>query len=580
MSEKRTLNLSNVLKLHERIEPNGYVLYLRKSTPQKRGKKEEEEKLMPVDRVSIEQQRTACMAQMKDKGMKIVKTFEEEVSAKIPGRREEYRKMMQYFKDNKAKRLGVYAWAPDRLTRNALEAGELIQAHLDGEILDFGFATYYFHQSGSGVEQLMNEFARSMGYSLRLSESVKRGMQDKYHLGKEWQFPDKFGYKRKLINNADGTTTRINFLIPHEGNGKLMGEFDVVRLAFRLRIQGLTYREIVEAINDAGFITKRGTRGNMSISWLAGGSKDKIGILHDTVYYGLAHSKWGDIDLRENDRKIDGGTLSFTPAISEEDFLLCQRVNDKRGKPRARTHENLPFRGMIRCGNCGQKIIPQTQGKELVYYYCMNRSCSSSKSHAQKPSRATKNGMTGKQLFANVEKIFEGLKLGKRELTLYLLRLEQSNAYLKEIRERDLRSIAAQVGYVDSEIREEGDDLKKALIQLHDLNRADSAKEIMEAHDRKVQLLQKRREELREKENMIKKSNEAWTQDLAEWLEHSRKAHDYWKLATLAEKKSLAEKVFLELTIKDGELASYRLDETFDAQKKTDFSYDGGRGWN
>lgn len=64
--------------------------------------------------------------------------------------------MMQYVTSQKTT-TGILAWAPDRLTRNAVEAGELIQGYVDGFITDFQFITYHFHQDETGSEYLMME---------------------------------------------------------------------------------------------------------------------------------------------------------------------------------------------------------------------------------------------------------------------------------------------------------------------------------------------------------------------------------------------------------------------------------------
>lgn len=90
-----------------------YVIYLRKSTEN-------------IDRQarSIQDQLIECQ-QLADKlGLRVVDEIAERQSAKDSGARMMFRKMLDGAKAGKFG--GIIAWHPDRLARNMMEAGEII----------------------------------------------------------------------------------------------------------------------------------------------------------------------------------------------------------------------------------------------------------------------------------------------------------------------------------------------------------------------------------------------------------------------------------------------------------------------
>jgi hypothetical protein len=69
------------------------------------------------------------------------------------------------------------------------------------------------------------------------------------------------------------------------------------------------------------------------------------------------------------------------------------------------------------------------------------------------------------------------------------------------------------------------------------------------------------------------------TLDVEEWLELMKKLHALWKKAKLEPKKIIAQKVFLELIIKNGKLADYTCKDTYKALEKANLDDDGGASW-
>lgn len=582
---------SDFLRYIDLAEPKlaeaGYVLYLRRSIPNKKGRKdsseEDYEKPTKIDEVSIEQQRKYCREFAARKGLPIVAVFEEVESAKIPDQRGEFRKMLKYFQEHS--NLGVLAWSPDRLSRNALEAGMLIQYHLDKQIVDFQFVTYYFHQDSSGLEHLMIEFARAMGYSLRLSKTVSRGMYDAYHRFKRSMSRPKFGYEQLLKTMPDGQRKRVNFPVPHHGKDGRMGEFDVVQLAFALRRQKLPFDEIAKLINDEGFITKQGRPGKMTKNRLTQSGKtkdgyDKIGILRDTYYYGVMKGNLGIEDIRNiTETDDEGNAVEFVPAVTEEEFLECQVINEAKAKTKKQKHDHLPFGGeMIRCGHCGYTITPQAKKNDLyVYYYCSNSACTGHRSHAQSKGKSAANGMTGEKLFKLIGKIFlQKFKPTCKDMTAYLLYLEKRNKWNRMGRERNIKSYNTQITDAEKQIEEHDARLTAALAKGVD---RETEVRIRATHKKQVTVLSQQIKAKSERITKLRSQERPVTLDVDEWLELMNNLSTKWKDAKLPQKKKIARSIFLELVIKNGKLASYKCKDAYKALEDANLDGDGGRGW-
>jgi len=79
-------------------------------------------------------------------GLKVVATITEKRSAKKPGNRPEFEKIINGIKAKKYD--GILAWNPDRLARNMLEGGMQIDMVDEGHIKDMKFVTHHFSSDG------------------------------------------------------------------------------------------------------------------------------------------------------------------------------------------------------------------------------------------------------------------------------------------------------------------------------------------------------------------------------------------------------------------------------------------------
>lgn len=105
-------------------------------------------------------------------------------------------KELSYKSPERRKADGILAWHPNRLSRNALEAGMIVQMLDDELIQNLYFASYSFHNDTSGKEHLTIEFARAKGYNDQLSDVVSRGILSRERMG-AMVSSRKFGYQAK-----------------------------------------------------------------------------------------------------------------------------------------------------------------------------------------------------------------------------------------------------------------------------------------------------------------------------------------------------------------------------------------------
>ena len=137
-----------------------YFLYARKSS-------EPEER----QAMSIESQIAELTEFAHRENMKIIETFIESKSAKIPGRTE-FNKMLERIYAGKEP-IGIISWHPDRLARNSVDGGQIIYLIDIKKICSLKFPTFWFEPTPQGLFMLQVAFGQSKYYSDNLSENVK-----------------------------------------------------------------------------------------------------------------------------------------------------------------------------------------------------------------------------------------------------------------------------------------------------------------------------------------------------------------------------------------------------------------------
>jgi len=279
-----------------------YVLYARKSTTD-----------LERQVRSIPDQIRECRQMADGLGLNVVKVLQETKSAKTPNQRPVFKQML-----NDIKR-GLYhailAWNPDRLARNMMEGGEIINLVDEGVLKDLKFKTHFFTSDANGKMLLGMAFVLSKQYSDDLSQKVTRGVRSRFGEGKTPT--PKHGY----VN--DGGTFRPN--------GK---NFELICEAWQMRLQGESLEVISDYMNKQGY--SRVIKKDKRIIKMS--PKILSDVFRDSFYYGVLVQANQTVDLRELDS-------DFQPAVTEDEYNQVQLLSRRRLTPynTRRRFELLPL---------------------------------------------------------------------------------------------------------------------------------------------------------------------------------------------------------------------------------------------
>ncbi len=238
-----------------------YFLYARKST-------ETEDRQV----ASINDQIKEMKKIAKERGFNIVQIFEESKSAKNIGR-PVFNSMIKQIQKDKAN--GILCWKADRLARNMIDGGLLIEMLSKGQINHIqAYDSEY--KTADNVIILAVAFGFSTQYSKDLSVNAKRGMKSRVERGWFSSTPP-LGYKT-FRENSIGESVVIkddNFLLVRSLFDKILN-------------QECTVAELVNIAYNKGLRTKRNNK-----IWLA----NMYRILKNPFYYGkfeypVASGEW------------------------------------------------------------------------------------------------------------------------------------------------------------------------------------------------------------------------------------------------------------------------------------------------
>lgn len=314
-----------------------YVIYARKSTddPQKQVR-------------SIDDQLSECRKLATELELNVIDEVSEEQSAKKPGRRPAFTKLLKRIAAGEVD--GIIAWHPDRLARNMMEGGQIIQHVDDGLLTDMRFVSYTFNNDAAGKMMLGIIFALSKHYSDKLSVDVKRGLLKAFKEGKSAG-----QYKPGYYRNAAG------LYAAHETN------FPIIQRAWQMRVAGKPETEIVEYINKSGY--KRQLSGGKREAVM---TKQKLNKLFaDPIYMGILKQAKQEVNLTE--------LYEFDVMVRPSEFDEVQKTKRNHGKMVVKYE--YPMRHLIYCAVCDKRRVAAPSrshsGEYYLYYRCENRSCKS-----------------------------------------------------------------------------------------------------------------------------------------------------------------------------------------------------------
>ena len=205
-----------------------------------------------------------------------------------------------------------------------------------------------------GVMDAVNEWYR-MNLKNEIETKVRKlAEKGKYFLG---GYPP-LGYDLKEVKDEYGKTRKVYVI-----NEK---EAEIVRLIFRLYVEGYSMKKIAEHLNSMGLRTKQGSRWRVSSvreildNWKYGG------------YYTWARNKHGKKHINREDM-----VKVYNPELQIVDTEIFEKVREKleaSQKVRRSSRHYYLLKGIIYCGVCGSHMGGAVWGGKAKspMYYCTN----------------------------------------------------------------------------------------------------------------------------------------------------------------------------------------------------------------
>lgn len=287
---------------------------------------------------SIEDQIKACETTAKSLKLQILETLKESMSAKVPEARQVFNSMLQRIKSGECS--GILVWNADRLSRNAVDTGRIIDL----------FDTNKLNEIVTQGQTFRNTPNDKFLFSLLCSQAklendnrginAKRGMTSKAEKG-WYPAPAPIGYK-----NTPDKRKGFKTIEPDEI------AFPLVRNAFDKVLSGKQPILVWREIHKTGLLL----------------GKSRKPISRSAFYYMLTNPfYYGDYKWPKNSGNwYHGGHL---PMLTKEEFDVVQKMLGRQGKPVARRH-TFDLTGLMRCAECGCAI---TASEKVKYYKSTNR---------------------------------------------------------------------------------------------------------------------------------------------------------------------------------------------------------------
>lgn len=336
--------------------PYRYIAYMRRSD-----KRDERQVL------SLSAQRSKIEEHFAE--LDIIDWQEEKRSAFTPNNRPVFASIIERIRRGEAD--GIVAWHTNRLSRNAVDAGTIVEALRDGTVKDLKFCSFSFENTPEGVWMLQQMLSQGQYESAKLGAEVKRGMQQKIKEKNESPGAVPTGYMKVPMTDGDGNiliNPKYNKVITRTANDP--DRYHLVQRMWKMLLTGrYTPRQIRRIANDEWGYTTRKTK-------QMGGTPIALSSIYrmfNNVFYAGYISYMGELTPGHHE-----------PMITLEEFDLAQKILGERGKPRNNANGySYAYTSLIKCGECGCSIVGKTNMRKLksedrvavyVHYYCIRKS--------------------------------------------------------------------------------------------------------------------------------------------------------------------------------------------------------------
>ncbi|MES2006953.1 MAG: recombinase family protein [Patescibacteria group bacterium] len=295
-----------------------YFIYCRKSST------DNEDKQI----LSLDSQESELLQLADANSLDVVEVLRESKSAKAEGR-PVFNEMIRQIRKGKAQ--GIICWKLDRLARNFIDGGQIIDLLQRGTIKEIR-THEAIHLPSDNVLLLAVNLGMANQYIRDLSENVKRGNRAKLEKG-EWPAPAPFGY-RKLKGKVVIDKSEAPFIL-RMYEMYATGEYSLL--------------QVTKILFEDGFRTPTGKR-----------------VMPHTLRHMLKNKFY--LGLMNRQGKIYQG--NHKPLISQAQFDRVQDVLHGRHHAKPKKHF-YSARGFLTCANCGCMLTADTK-KGHQYYYCTN----------------------------------------------------------------------------------------------------------------------------------------------------------------------------------------------------------------
>lgn len=302
--------------------PMKHLIYARKSS-------ESEERQI----LSIPAQLNELKAIAERESLDVAQIFEESMSAKASGR-PVFNDMLDLIQ--KGKGYSLLVWNVDRLARNMVDGGMLLELMDQGKIVEIRTYERIYRNTPDDKFMMSLYFGMAKKYVDDLSVNVKRGNLEKLKRG-DWTCRAPFGY---LNDKASKTIIVDTLRAPY------------VQKMFELYATGLySAQAISNMLFEQGLRTSSGKK-----VYKSGVQK----ILNSRFYTGIMES---------NGQEFIG---NHEQLISQQLFDKCQNVSAKKSRrPRAKAL-TFTLSGFMTCAKRGCSITAEIKKSKYVYYHCTN----------------------------------------------------------------------------------------------------------------------------------------------------------------------------------------------------------------
>lgn len=507
-----------------------FVLYARKSSEDEGSQAK-----------SIDDQIRSCMEYAERNNLRVVKIIKEEKSAKKSNNRPLFREMLSEF----PKRYdGLLAYHPDRIARNMLDAGLIIDLlNPDNNVIkNMAFSTVQYANDSSGRLTLAVLFSLATQFSEHLSEVVKRGVDTNLEKGKSSGTP-KWGYVRSDLTG---------YYEPDEN-------YKYIQNAWLMRADGERIEDIVKYLrsNDVKRLTKI-TRTNKKVKTLRPNASTLTKLFKDSFYYGVLIQNNQEVDLRE--------LIGFEPMVLEEVYNKVQDVGYQKSRLKPRSIKQgifYPFRGMVFCGVCKSDTPMRVgknrshTGKYTLSYRCDNPNC----------QRKVKS-VRAKYILDGLYETLKAIQFTDKEYNDYSKRLDE----LTDSKIEELRTERKSLNGTKSNMERQRDDWSRKLRDMDSSSPAYSVieQDILDLQNNIIDI------DTKVNEITVKLSNSSkikFTKD--EFLNLANTAYDKVLAGSPVEKDIILRKLCLNLSVNDEKTPSFIWREPF-ATLITERQYNSG----